>query len=133
MDTVVQSSNVLDLLLCCLRESTENCVEVSSLLLLLFRTRGQDCVQYVKELNVIPSLLSCFDNPIKVKTEDEEEAKEAEKEIMVRIEIISNEQSNIWRTMNAIDVLSSIHNEVREVLQDSDWKKYKELSHMYIS
>ena len=52
---------------------------------------------------------------------------------MVRIEIISNEQSNIWRTMNAIDVLSSIHNEVREVLQDSDWNKYKELSHMYIS
>jgi len=89
--------------------------------------------QYVKELNVIPSLLSCFDNPIKVKTEDEEGAKEAEKEIMVRIEIISNEQSNIWRTMNAIDVLSSIHNEVREVLQDSDWNKYKELSHMYIS
>ena len=35
--------------------------------------------------------------------------------------------------MNAIDVLSSIHNEVREVLQDSDWNKYKELSHMYIS
>lgn len=82
---------------------------------------------------MIPSLLSCFDNPIKVKTEDEEGAKEAEKEIMVRIEIISNEQSNIWRTMNAIDVLSSIHNEVREVLQDSDWNKYKELSHMYIS
>ena len=90
MDAIVQSSNVLDLLLCCLRESTENCVEVSGLLLLLFRTRGQDCVQYVKKLNVIPFLLSCFDNPIKVQAEDEEGAKEAEKEIMVRVEIIDN-------------------------------------------
>ena len=77
---------------------------------------------------MIPFLLSCFDNPIKVKTEDEEGAKEAEKEIMVRIEIISNGQSNIRRTMNAIVVLSSIHNEVYEVLQRSDWQKYKELN-----
>lgn len=85
----MHSSDVLDLLLCCLKESTQNCVEVSSLLLLLFRTRGQECVQYVKELHVIPILLSCFDNPIKVESENEE-TEEAEKEIMVSVLIIIN-------------------------------------------
>ena len=30
--------------------------------------------------------------------------------------------------MNTIDVLSSIHNEVHEVLEASDWRKYKELN-----
>lgn len=83
----MHSSDVLDLLLYCLKESTQNCVEVSSLLLLLFRTRGQECVQYVKELHVIPILLSCFDNPIKVESENEE-VEEAEKEIMVSVLII---------------------------------------------
>lgn len=90
MDVIVQSSDVLDLLLCCLRESTENCVEVSSLLLLLFRTRGQDCVQYVKKLHVIPFLVSCFEYPIKIQADDEEGAKEAEKEIMVGPGIFDN-------------------------------------------
>ena len=67
---LIRKDTLLRILKDCLLLSTENSLEVSTILLSLFKSKTTDLFKYVIELNMIPFLFSCVDNRINPKVED---------------------------------------------------------------
>ena len=63
---LIQKPTLLRLLLNSLREGSQNALDVSAILLSLFKAKTTELVDYVMELNVISLLFSCVKNPVQV-------------------------------------------------------------------
>ena len=63
---LIQKPTLLRLLLNSLKEGSKNSLDVSSILLSLFKAKTTELVDYVMELNMISFLFSCVKNPVQV-------------------------------------------------------------------
>lgn len=79
---IVQTEDVLMILLECLHMATNNSSEVSQFIFLLFKKSTEVC-NYLTKLNVIPSLIACFKDPIIIKDEEGNEDRKKMNEILV--------------------------------------------------
>lgn len=72
LPVLIQKPTLLRILLNSLREGSENALDVSAILLSLFKARTTELVEYVMELNMISLLFSCVKNPVQVECENAE-------------------------------------------------------------
>ena len=79
---IVHTDDVLMILLECLHMATSNSIEVSQFIFLLFKKSTEVC-NYLTKLNVIPSLIACFKDPIIIKDEEGNEDRKKMNEILV--------------------------------------------------
>ena len=85
---MVETNEVLKLLLFCLMEGVHHSVMVAKCLHYMFKMKTAEMCEYLEELNGIPRLLSCFDPAIEVKGKTEEEGKRDSAEVLVTIQQI---------------------------------------------
>ena len=72
LSVLIQKPTLLRILLNSLREGSGNALDVSAILLSLFKARTTELVEYVMELNMISLLFSCVKNPVQVECDNAE-------------------------------------------------------------
>lgn len=99
--------------------NTKNCVDVSSLIYSLFKSKSTELCKFLNELNVISSLIACLENPVQVVNESGEEDVEKKMEVLMYLQ----------KALICIEKIQFMDGTISSQLELNHWNDYKNVSY----